>query len=69
MKTDNSELMGKKCQKCGALPKLASNSMKMVKSNVLVLGESPVKVGLFQTEHFIMLMVSFKRTEKFWKNF
>lgn len=33
------------CKKCGDLPKLSCNSIKIGKSNILVLGESPAKDG------------------------
>ena len=39
------ELMIKECNKCGELPKLACNSMKIGESKVLVVGESPAKDG------------------------
>lgn len=35
----------KKCFKCGELPKLTCNTMKLGKSKILVLGESPAKDG------------------------
>ena len=37
--------MIKKCSKCGTLPKLTCDSMKIGKSRILVLGESPAKDG------------------------
>ena len=39
------ELMIKNCKKCGELPKLTCNTIKMGKSKILVLGESPAKDG------------------------
>ena len=35
----------KHCTKCGKLPKLSCNSIKLGKSKILVLGESPAKDG------------------------
>ena len=39
------ETMIKECSKCGNLVKLTCDSMKMGKSRILVLGESPAKDG------------------------
>lgn len=35
----------KECQKCGDLPKLTCNPIKLGKSKILVLEESPAKDG------------------------
>ena len=39
----------KDCKKCGSLPKLTCNTMKIGNSRILVLGESPAKDGWIQS--------------------
>lgn len=45
----NIEEMIKNCKKCGELQKLTCNTIKIGKSRILVLGESPAKDGWIQS--------------------
>ena len=39
----------KSCELCGSLPKLTCNTIKLGKSKLLILGESPAKDGWIQS--------------------